>query len=36
MFVVLVFAFGVSPYNAYWVAIIHDAITLIIIKKISL
>lgn len=31
MFVVLIFAFGVSPYNAYWVAVVHDAISLTLI-----
>jgi hypothetical protein len=31
MFVVLIFAFGVSPYNSYWVAVVHDAISLTLI-----
>ena len=31
MFVILIFVFGVSPYNAYWAAVVHDAITLTLI-----
>jgi hypothetical protein len=34
MFVVLIFAFGISPYNSYWVAIVHDAISLLLIRNL--
>lgn len=29
---VLIFGFGWSLYNAYWVAIVHDTISLLIIR----
>jgi hypothetical protein len=32
MIVILIFGLGVSFYNAYWVAIVHDAISLILIR----
>ena len=31
MFVILIFGFGVSAYNAYAVAVVHDAISLTLI-----
>ena len=32
MIIILIFGFNVTFYNAYWVAIVHDAISLILIK----
>lgn len=32
MFLILVFGFDVSYYNAYWVAIVHDTISLVLIR----
>ena len=32
MIVILIFGFGVSFYNAYWVAIVHDAVSLVLIR----
>lgn len=34
MFVGLVFGGGVSFYNAYWVAVVHDTISLILIRNL--
>jgi hypothetical protein len=33
MFAVLVFAFKYSYYNAYWFAIVHDAISLALMNQ---
>ena len=34
MIVILVFGFNVSFYNAYWAAIVHDAISLVLIRPL--
>jgi hypothetical protein len=34
MIIILIFGFNVSFYNAYWVAIIHDAISLLLIRDL--
>lgn len=34
MIVILVFGFKVSFYNAYWAAIVHDAISLVLIRPL--
>lgn len=32
LIVAMVFGYGVSLYNAYWAAIVHDVISLVLIK----
>jgi hypothetical protein len=36
MIIILMFGFNVSFYNAYWAAIVHDAISLIVLRNLKI
>ena len=36
MIIILMFGFNVSFYNAYWVAIVHDAISLVALRNLKI